>query len=102
MGAGANVDDRVAVLTDYTAAVSGKARVLVVALDAADPGLVRAMAAGGEMPMMARLLDEAAIIDTLGPPGVFVSANWPTIYTASMPDRHDYLCWEEIPGGTYE
>ena len=50
---------------------------------------------------MARLLDESAIVDTLAPPGVFVSANWPTIYTATLPDRHRYLCWEEIRGGTY-
>jgi predicted AlkP superfamily phosphohydrolase/phosphomutase len=75
---------------------------MVVALDAADPDLVRQLAAEGEMPAMARLLEEAALVETEAPPGVFVSANWPTIFTATSPDRHGYLCWEEIRGGTYE
>ncbi|MDQ2935826.1 MAG: alkaline phosphatase family protein, partial [Chloroflexota bacterium] len=79
-----------------------KARVMVVALDAADPTLVRELARAGEMPTMARLLREAAIVETRAPAGVFVSANWPTIFTATSPDRHRYLCWEEIRGGTYE
>ena len=80
----------------------GKARVLAIALDAADPTLVREFATAGEMPNVARLLDEAAVVDTLAPPGVFVSANWPSIFTADLPDRTTYLCWEEIAGGTYE
>src|SRR5215210_3096978 len=75
---------------------------MVLALDAADPGLVRKLAAAGEMPAMARLLESAAQVETEAPPGVFVSANWPTIFTASSPDRHGYLCWDEIRGGTYE
>src|SRR4051812_8885997 len=75
---------------------------MVLALDAADPGLVHALARAGDMPAMAGLLGRAAVVDTLAPPGVFVSANWPTIFTATSPDRHRYLCWEEICGGTYE
>ncbi len=82
--------------------MSSPSRVMVVALDAADPTLVRELAAAGEMPTMARLLREAAVVDTRAPLGVFVSANWPTIYTANSPDRHGYICWEEIRGGTYE
>jgi len=54
------------------------------------------------MPAMAALLEGAAVVDTLAPEGVFVSANWPTLFTATRPDRHRYLCWEEIRGGTYE
>ena len=79
-----------------------KARVMVIALDAADPNLARELAAAGEMPALARLFDEAAIVETEAPAGVFVSANWPSIFTASSPDRHGYLCWDEIPGGSYE
>src|SRR4051812_5368427 len=75
---------------------------MVVALDAADPGLVREFAAAGEMPAMARLLREAAAVETLAPMGVFVGANWPTLFTATGPDRHHFLCWEEIRGGTYD
>lgn len=78
------------------------ARVMVVSLDAADPTLVRELADAGEMPAMARVLREGAVLDTLAPAGVFVSANWPTIFTATSPDRHGYLCWEELRGGTYD
>jgi predicted AlkP superfamily phosphohydrolase/phosphomutase len=82
--------------------MSSKARVMVIALDAADPGLVRALARAGEMPAMASFLARAAAVPTLAPAGVFVSANWPTIFTASFPDRHGYLCWNEYVGGTYD
>ena len=75
---------------------------MVIALDAGDPALVREFAAAGAMPTMARLLSEAAVVDTRGPMGVFVSANWPTIFTATSPDRHGYLCWDEFREGTYE
>ncbi len=79
-----------------------KSRVMVLALDAADPGLVRELASSGQMPAIAGLLRDGAALDTRAPAGVFVSANWPTLFTATAPDRHRYLCWEEIAGGTYE
>jgi predicted AlkP superfamily phosphohydrolase/phosphomutase len=75
---------------------------MVLSLDAADPGLVRELAAAGEMPAMAGLLKRAAIVDTLAPPAVYVSANWPTLWTALQPDRHGYLCWDEIRPGSYD
>src|SRR3954469_6612355 len=79
-----------------------KGRVLALALDAADPGLVRRLAEAGEMPAMAGLLRDAAIVETRAAAGVFVSANWPTIFTSTLPDRHHYLCWDEYVGGTYD
>lgn len=78
------------------------ARALVLSLDAADPGLVRRLAAAGDMPAMAGLLERAAIVDTIAPEAVYVSANWPTLFTATQPDRHGYLCWDEIAPGTYD
>ncbi len=75
---------------------------MVISLDAADPDLVREFAAAGEMPTMARLLRESAIVHTRAPAGVFVSANWPTLFTATSPDRHGYVCWDEIRSGTYD
>ena len=75
---------------------------MVIALDAADPGLVREFARAGEMPNVARLLGESAQVQTLAPMGVFVGANWPTLFTATRPDRHGFLCWDEFRGGTYE
>src|SRR4051812_29929432 len=82
--------------------MTSKARVMVLALDAADPGLVRELARAGEMPAMAGFLGRAAEVSTRAPVGVFVSANWPTIFTATSPDRHRYLCWNEYMGGTYD
>jgi predicted AlkP superfamily phosphohydrolase/phosphomutase len=82
--------------------MASKARVMVLALDAADPALVRELAAEGEMPAMAAFLAGAAEVNTRAPVGVFVSANWPTIFTATSPDRHRYLCWNEYIGGTYD
>ena len=70
---------------------------MVVSLDAADAGLVRKFARAGEMPTFARLLREAAIVDTLAPMGVFVGANWPTIFTAVSPDRHRFICCCKLP-----
>lgn len=78
-----------------------KARVLALAIDAADPELIRRMAHAGEMPATANFMKKAASVHTRAPVGVFVSANWPTIFTATLPDRHRYLCWDEITGGTY-
>src|SRR3954470_9026005 len=75
---------------------------MVVALDAADPGLVRELARAGAMPAMARLLSESAIVETRAPMGVFVGANWPSLFTATGPDRHHFLCWDEIRGSTYD
>jgi predicted AlkP superfamily phosphohydrolase/phosphomutase len=82
--------------------MSSKARVMILALDAADPGLVRALARAGEMPAMAGVLERSAAVRTRAPLGVFVSANWPTIFTSSSPDKHRYLCWNEYVGGTYD
>jgi predicted AlkP superfamily phosphohydrolase/phosphomutase len=82
--------------------MASKARVMVLALDAADPGLVRELARVGEMPAVARFLARAAEVRTRAPVGVFVSANWPTIFTATSPDRHRYLCWNEYLGGSYD
>jgi hypothetical protein len=47
--------------------MSSKARVMVIALDAADPGLVRALARTREMPAMAGFLERAAEASTLAP-----------------------------------
>src|SRR3954453_8455643 len=82
--------------------MSSKARVAVIAFDAADPGFVCELARAGEMPAMAGFLKQAAAVRTRAPAGVFVSANWPTIFTGLSPDRHGYLCWNEYVGGTYD
>lgn len=78
------------------------ARTLVVAMDAADPTLVRRWAAAGHLPTVQGLLDRGTAATVIAPPGVFVSANWVSIFTGRSPDRHRYLCWDEIDPATYE
>src|SRR5947209_8625198 len=75
---------------------------MALSLDAADSKLVLELAQSGEMPAVARLLDDAAVVETRAPMGVFVGAIWPTIATANQPDRHRFMCWEEYRGGTYD
>lgn len=86
----------------YGSRMTSDGRVLVFAFDGCDPVIARTWAAAGAMPNLARMLAEGASAPVHAPAGVFVSANWPTIFTAVEPDRHRYLCWDEIDPATYE
>ncbi|HEV7523366.1 MAG TPA: glycosyltransferase [Acidimicrobiia bacterium] len=77
-------------------------RTLYVALDACDLTLAQRFAAEGSMPTLARLLDDSASQETLGPLGFLVGSNWVTIYTGVSPSRHQFLCSGQIRGGTYQ
>lgn len=74
---------------------------LLLALDACDAVLAQRLAATGQMPALARLLADGMVADTIAPAGFFVSANWPTIFTALAADRHHYTCWDGVAPGTY-
>lgn len=78
------------------------AKALVVALDAADPETIRSMAAAGELPALARLLDESATATTRNPYGLFVGSLWSTFFTARSAARTGFHCWEEIDTRSYE
>jgi predicted AlkP superfamily phosphohydrolase/phosphomutase len=82
--------------------VSAPARTLYVGLDACDLHLAQQFASEGSMPTLARLLDEAAVQETLGPLGFLVGSNWATIWTGTSPAHHQFLCSGQIRGGTYE
>lgn len=74
----------------------------MITLDGADPALVRRWAAAGELPHVQRLLAQGTAAPVVATPGVFVSSNWPSIMTGVGPDRHGYLCWDDIDPATYE
>ncbi len=78
------------------------ANAIVLALDACDPRIARGLAAAGRMPVLQSLLTHAAVAETRNPYGFFVSAVWPTIFTACTPATHNYYCWEQIDAGTYQ
>lgn len=75
--------------------------VVFVGIDACDPALVRAWAAAGHLPTLARLLETAATAPTDPPEGLFVGAIWPSLYTARTPARHGVHCWRQLVPGTY-
>ncbi|MFD8493915.1 alkaline phosphatase family protein [Amycolatopsis sp. NPDC059657] len=77
-------------------------KILVVALDACDPGTIRAMAADGEVPTLARLLEESASATTRNPYGLFVGSLWSSFFTARTAARTGFHCWEEVDTKTYE
>ena len=75
---------------------------LVVGLDAADPGLVCELAGAGRLPTIASLLREHAGVRVTNPDGVYVGAVWPTIFTGTSPGHHG-RCWPgRIHPGTYQ
>jgi predicted AlkP superfamily phosphohydrolase/phosphomutase len=76
--------------------------VLVVALDACDAGLMVELAAQGECPHLAELLDTGAVVDTIAPYGTFVGSSWMTISTGASVGTHRYWNWLEIDRDTYE
>lgn len=83
-------------------ALAHAARTLYLGLDACDLHLAQELARDGTMPVLARLLEEAASVETVGPAGYFVAGVWPTIYTGTTPARHRFLCSGQIVGGTYQ
>ena len=56
-------------------------KVLMVALDACDERVMRALAAEGRAPTIAALLGRAAVVGTSAPVGVYEGAIWPTLFT---------------------
>jgi predicted AlkP superfamily phosphohydrolase/phosphomutase len=77
-------------------------RVLFVGLDAADIDLIEPWAAAGELPTLQGLLETSIRVDTEGPPGFYVGAIWPTLYTAVNPAEHGVHNWKQIRLGTYD
>jgi predicted AlkP superfamily phosphohydrolase/phosphomutase len=82
--------------------VTAPARTVFIGLDACDLDLAQGFASDGAMPTLAGLLDNAAHIETLGPLGFLVGANWATLYSGTTPSRHQFLCSGQIKGETYE
>jgi predicted AlkP superfamily phosphohydrolase/phosphomutase len=76
--------------------------VLVVGLDAADPGLVSELAGTGRLPTIAALLSERAGARVTNPNGVYVGAVWPTLFTGMSPGYHGRYWPGRIHPGTYQ
>ncbi len=77
-------------------------QVLYLAFDACDRDVVRDLVDAGELPTFRWLFEHTAVAEVVPPPGVYITANWPSFSTALSPDRHDYLCWVDVDPATYE
>lgn len=84
-------------------AAAGKARerVVMIGLDAFDPGLARLWAASGDLPVLAQLFGESASCAVVNPYALFVGALWASFASALRADRHGFHCWQEIEPGGY-
>ncbi len=76
--------------------------VILIGLDAFDPEIALALAAAGELPILAGLLSAGARAPINNPYGLFVGALWVRFATAQRAARHDYYCWEEVDVQTYQ
>jgi hypothetical protein len=78
------------------------ARLLVLAIDAANPDLVERWAAAGTLHHLQRLLAEGLSGRCRSVEGFFVGSTWPSLYTAVSPARHGHHSLVQLRPGTYE
>jgi predicted AlkP superfamily phosphohydrolase/phosphomutase len=76
--------------------------VLFVGVDACDLDLAQRLARAGRLPTIARLLREAAVVETRAPLGVYVGATWTTFFTGLSAATVDYYCWASLERGGYD
>ncbi len=77
-------------------------RVLYLALDACDPGTMVGLAEAGICPNIGRLLDDAAVVETVAPYGTFVGSTWKTVATGLEVGHHRYYNWVQLAEGQYD
>lgn len=82
-----------------TAARSPK--LLVLAIDAAEPALLEQWTADGTMPNVAALMQQGLVGHSRGDEGFFVGATWPSFYTGVNPGRHGIYWLDRLVPGSY-
>lgn len=75
-------------------------KLVLLGLDAFDPDLFDEWA--GVLPTLSRVAQRSLRLDTLGPPGTFVSAIWPDLYSGVGAGKHGAQCWKQLSRGTYD
>jgi len=68
----------------------------MVALDACDCAIAERLASNGRMPSLADLLARGTSGAVEPPYAVWVSALWPSVWSACLPHRLDYYNWIEL------
>jgi predicted AlkP superfamily phosphohydrolase/phosphomutase len=77
-------------------------RVVTLGLDACDSYLALSLVKRGEMPNLARLLEEGSRCRVENPFALFVGAIWANYATALRPSKHGFHCWDKIEPSTYQ
>jgi predicted AlkP superfamily phosphohydrolase/phosphomutase len=78
-----------------------KQRVIVLALDAASPRLLREWAHDGTLPNLRDLMERGLTGDIRGLDGFFIGSTWPSFYTGVNPGRHGFHYQIQLVPGTY-
>lgn len=78
------------------------ARVVCIALDAADKDLILTWAQDGLLPTFRSLRDRAKWGVVQNPPGLYAGAVWPSFFTGMSPARHGRYCFQQLRSGSYE
>lgn len=79
-----------------------KRRVLLIALDSAEPELMMAWQQQGLMPNLKTLLESGAWSRVSTTPGFGAGAMWPSVYTGMNIGNHGRYFFEQIKPGTYQ
>ena len=82
--------------------MSSPARILVLAIDAANGPLLEQWAADGTLPNIGSLIADGLSGRTRSVEGFFVGSTWPSFYTGSTPARHGFYSLVQLRRGTYE
>jgi predicted AlkP superfamily phosphohydrolase/phosphomutase len=79
---------------------SGQPRVLILALDAAEPSLLRRWADDGTLPAIKSLLDAGAVARLRNPPGLS-GATWPTLNSGKTAASHARYYYSQLGPRSY-
>jgi len=78
------------------------ARILVLAIDAANPMLLREWAKDGTLPTLHSLMSRGLVGNTRSIEGFYVGSTWPSFYTGVTPARHGFHYLVQLKPGTYD
>src|SRR5713226_6288951 len=77
-------------------------KLVLIAVDAADAGLVRKWANEGALPTFARLLASGDVTPIATPLAVLEGGIWPTLLTSSSPAAHGMYSFQAVKPGSYD
>src|SRR5215475_12566915 len=77
-------------------------KVLVLAIDAANPVLLQEWAKDGTLPNIHMLLSRGLVGNTRSIDGFYVGSTWPSFYTGVTPARHGFHYLVQLRAGTYD